>query len=174
MVGIGQDATEMKRAQAAEKGLLHTLDNSLDLAAQIVVKGGRSTRTWNSESHRTVLGRDPRLCPGDDTNHAHLYEANFLDTELPLLVSAFESGALRDGHTSEVPLLHADGHVVWFEARIKLHPDDQSRFLAIFRDITDRRERHLLEVFTLPMTLLAKRAVLWPRAMAPLLAPSSH
>ena len=46
----------------------------------------------------------------------------------------------------ETPLLHADGHEIWFEERVKIDPADPNKLLLVSRDITDRRERHRLEL----------------------------
>ena len=154
-----RDVTLAKRAEAAERAeerqrtllqfqqqALLNLDVAFDLIAQLEVKDGVSTRLWSSSSHYTVLGHEPTTCNGDVTTLTKLYPATFLRDELPGLIAAFERGKIVDGLTGEHALLHADGHEVWFEWRLSLDKQCPRRFLLMFRDITDRRERHRLEV----------------------------
>ena len=174
VVGIGQDVTAMKAVQAEKEDLLQCLDTSFDLVALYEVKDGISTRTWSSASHLTILGHEPVACNGDQRTLTHLFPIDFLEIELPRLISAFESGNMHDGLIGEQVMLCADSQEKWFEWRLKINSRQTNRFVLISREITDRRERHRLEVCALPMTLLGKRAVLWSGAMAPLLAPSNH
>jgi PAS domain S-box-containing protein len=174
VVGIGQDVTAVQKAQAEKEDLLQCLDNSFDLVALYEVKDGISTRTWCSASHLTILGHELVACNGDQRTPTHLFPTDFLEIELPGLISAFESGEMHDGLIGEQVMLCADSQEKWFEWRMKTNPRLKNRFILISREITDRRERHRLEVCALPMTLLGKRAVLWSGAIAPLLAPSNH
>jgi hypothetical protein len=63
-----------------------------------------------------------------------------------LLIQSFEDGTINNGSIGELPLLHKDGNEVWFEWRLSLDEDNRTRFLLVWRDITDRRERHRLEL----------------------------
>lgn len=121
------------------------LDLGFDLVAQIEVTDGVSRRLWSSKSHLTVLGHDPASCNGEETTLTHLYTAAALD-ELPGLVTAFERGVIEDGMMGEYTLLHADGRELWFEWRVSLDRERSDRLLVVWRDITDRRERHRLEL----------------------------
>jgi len=127
--------------------LLRGLSHSCDLVTQIEVANGSSTRVWSNEAHRTILGHDPASCNGIETSLTHLYSEGFIN-QLPHLIAQFEEGLFLDGSTVEVGYLHADGHQVCFEGRIKLDPCCKSRFLCILRDITDRLERQRLELKT--------------------------
>ena len=122
-----------------------TLDNSFDLVTEIVVEAGVSTRLWSSESHRKILGHDPVSCNGDERTLTKLYTPEFIQL-LPSLVSQVEAGDMPDGFTTEVAYLHARGHTVWFESRIKYDTNKKNRFLVVSRDITDRHARQRLEV----------------------------
>jgi len=121
-------------------------DASVDLVAQVAVLNGTAYRLHSSLSHMTILGHDPALCNGDSKTLTHLYTADFITTTLPGLIASFEAGTLANGFRVEVPLLHHEGHQVWFESRLSIDPHDARVFLLIFRDITDQRERHRLEV----------------------------
>ena len=147
-----RDVTEAKRVETAhqavlmERAQLHGFDRSLDLVTLVEVEGSVCRRLFSSEAHRIVLGHDPSSCNGDVTTLTHLFPAEFLATDVPSLIAAFESRALSDGAVGEAPLLHVDGHEVWFEWRLSLDKQCPRRFLLMWRDITDRRERHRLEV----------------------------
>eukprot|EP00966_Prymnesium_polylepis_P008814 203197-Prymnesium_polylepis.1 len=112
--------------------------------AYFVVKRGVATRLFSSRSHRRVLGHDPLSCNGELSTLRHLYTKDFLENELPGLITAFESGELH-GRIGEMPLLHQDGRELWFEWRVTADATDNDRLLVIWRDISERKERLRIE-----------------------------
>ena len=136
---------EARKAEQREL-VLAGLDIAFDLVSQFELKAGCFDRIYSSESHRSILGHDPASCNGAVMTLTHLYSSNFLRNRMPELITAFEKSTLRDGLIGEVPLLHADGHEVWFEFRLSLDKVHPKRGTLVYRDITDRRERHRLEV----------------------------
>jgi signal transduction histidine kinase/HPt (histidine-containing phosphotransfer) domain-containing protein len=137
---------EERRAQAAHLEFFRLMDASFDLVTLIEVCDGKAWRRYSSKSHMTILGHDPESCNGDESQMVHLFTNSFLRDELPALIAAFEADQIIDGYVGEMALLHADGHEVWFEYRISLDESMPQQFIAVFRDITDRRERQRLEV----------------------------
>ena len=147
---------EMQRIQsAAQRAIeeakaacdtLQKLDLASDLVTHMEIKNGTTTLLYCSASYEAVLGHQPKTCVGNVDGLTHLYPPSFLASQPRERAAAFESRRIADGSTMETPLLHADGHEIWFEERVKIDPADPNKLLLVSRDITDRRERHRLEV----------------------------
>eukprot|EP00316_Scyphosphaera_apsteinii_P021951 CAMPEP_0119316584 /NCGR_PEP_ID=MMETSP1333-20130426/40119_1 /TAXON_ID=418940 /ORGANISM="Scyphosphaera apsteinii, Strain RCC1455" /LENGTH=160 /DNA_ID=CAMNT_0007322265 /DNA_START=18 /DNA_END=496 /DNA_ORIENTATION=+ len=128
----------VETSRVAQDAIFRTLDTFVDLVVQFEAKDGVLKRTFSSRSHRAQLGHDPTGCNGNIESLTHLHTQEFIH-HLPKIIAAIESGEVRDGVGDEVPLLHADGHIVWFEWRLALEPE-RHRFVVIFHDITDRHD----------------------------------
>lgn len=135
-----RERQHLEAKAAAHAELLHSMDNSFDLVTQLEIKDGVARRAWSSASHLAVLGHEPDSCIGDMRALPHLKTKEFVEEQLPNLISTFEARTMPDGFRFEEPLLHADGHVVWFEHRVKLNYDEGTRCMLTSRDITDRCE----------------------------------
>ena len=163
-----RDVTEAKRAEQRERHVemqriqsaaqraieeakaacdtLQKLDLASDLVTHMEIKNGTTTLLYCSASYEAVLGHQPKTCVGNVDGLTHLYPPSFLASQPRERAAAFESRRITDGSTMETPLLHADGHEIWFEERVKIDPADPNKLLLVSRDITDRRERHRLEL----------------------------
>ena len=128
----------------AREAALAKLDLAFDLVVQIEIKDYVLRHIYCSESHRAVLGRDPQSLYGDVMALPHI-SPSFLEHEIPEFIAACESGKVIDGLIGNVSLLHADGHLVWFEWRFSSDKEHRGRGLLVFRDITDRRARDRLQ-----------------------------
>ena len=152
VVGIGQDVTEMRKVEdkarqyagAYSERLLRSFDLSLDLVTQIdFAKENAPSIYYASPSFRAVLGHSPHDVLGDCAQLEMLFSTQSLEL-LRLFIQQMRSG--KDGVTVEYPMLHIDGHEVWFEHKASRHPENPNCVIVVSRDITDRRERHRLEV----------------------------
>ncbi|KOO25632.1 pas fold family protein [Chrysochromulina tobinii] len=152
VVGIGQDVTEMRKVEdkarqyagAYSERLLRSFDLSLDLVTQIdFAKENAPSIYYASPSFRAVLGHSPHDVLGDCAQLEMLFSTQSLEL-LRLFIQQMRSG--KDGVTVEYPMLHIDGHEVWFEHKASRHPENPDCVIVVSRDITDRRERHRLEV----------------------------
>lgn len=143
-----RDVTEAKHMEMckAESAVIRALDSAFDLVAHFAICETRANLVWVSASHSTVLGHPLSSYRGDLSALTHLHPPSFMEEHLPKLIASLHSGEMPDGFTFEAPMLHADGHEVWFECRIKRMERSPCDVLIISRDITDRRERHRLEL----------------------------
>ena len=89
---------------------------SFDLVRCIVVhEDGTLWHRFVSPSFATTLGHDPEALLGRvDERLSRLIPAKVLP-KVQSLASAVKAGKLERGFTVLYPLLHADGHEVWFE-----------------------------------------------------------
>ena len=99
---------------------LQKLDLASDLVTHLEIKNGTTTLLYCSASYEAVLGHQPKTCVGNVDGLTHLYPPSFLASQPRERAAAFESRRITDGSTMETPLLHADGHEIWFEERVKI------------------------------------------------------
>ena len=135
-----------RRANQSQLELSRMFNASFDLVTMIEVRNGTSVRLYSSKSHEVVLGHTPESCNGDCRTLQHIYPIEYLTNELPKLIAAFEAGEIPNGFMGELPLLHVNGHTVFFEYRVSLDLERPEQLSIICRDITDRRERQCLEL----------------------------
>lgn len=149
-----QELAEFKRAHE-QLEFFRQFDLSFDLVAIIEVHEGISNRLYSSQSYSTVLGHDTSLLLGDAMHLKSLFPPEFLEHQLPLMITLLEDGLLQNGHIFEADLFHIEGHRIIFEHRLSIDCLNSSRVVIVSRDITDRRERHRLE--SAQMCMIATR-----------------
>ncbi|KAL1504035.1 hypothetical protein AB1Y20_010447 [Prymnesium parvum] len=147
VLGIGQDVTQLLKAENTatqyvghySERLVRSLESSHDLVIQIEYPH----IFYASPSFQPVLQFAPSNVLGDVTKLTHVFPQSFVDQISSVLNRMLDGAAV---FTVEHPLLHANGKEVFFEHKFSRHPEHAGCVVVVSRDITDRLERHRLEL----------------------------
>ncbi|KAL3917887.1 MAG: hypothetical protein SGPRY_006226 [Prymnesium sp.] len=151
VLGIGQDVTAINNAEEKARKyagefserLYRSYALSLDLVMHIDVTS-KPQIYYASPSFQSVLGHPNSNLVDNFDQAMRLLSPKKDGQSFSAVVDRMRVEA--DGFTIEHPLRHIDGREVYFEHKASRHPDNLNCIIVISRDITDRRERHRLEV----------------------------
>ncbi|KAL3906159.1 MAG: hypothetical protein SGPRY_010656 [Prymnesium sp.] len=151
VLGIGQDMTAIYKAEEKARKyagdfserLYRSYALSLDLVTQLDMSDPPEIY-YASPSYLTVLGHPPSNVVDGDYNQTVRLLSPLAGKPFSYVIELMMTE--DDGFTMEYPLRHVDGHEIMFEHKGSRHPDNANCLVIISRDVTDRQERHRLEL----------------------------
>jgi len=147
VLGIGQDVSQILKTESTateyvghpSERLLRSMEASHDLVMQIEYPH----IFYASPSFQTVLQFAPANVVGDISKLTHIFPTSFAD-QIASIRNRMDTSAAD--FTVESPLLDANGKQVIFEHKLSRHIEHAGCLVIVSRDITDRLERHRLEL----------------------------